>query len=90
MSASWTGSRGAADPRMGDGAGPGDAELVLDVDSAVLEVHGRAKQGRRAGGQAQVAATRLGDHRLVVRRARLAPYGDDPAGLTGGVAERLR
>jgi hypothetical protein len=50
------------------GAGPGDARLVIDVDSFVGEVHGRAKQGAAFGytrhrrGAARPSQDGLGEH----------------------------
>ena len=46
------------------GAGPGDGRLVVDVDSFVGEVYGRAKQGAAFGYTRQ-----RGDHPLVATRA---------------------
>jgi hypothetical protein len=46
------------------GAGPGDARLVIDVDSFVGEVHGRAKQGAAFGYTRQ-----RGYHPLLATRA---------------------
>jgi hypothetical protein len=46
------------------GAGPGDGELVIDVDSTVVEVHGYAKQGAGYG-----YTRTLGYHPLLATRA---------------------
>jgi Transposase DDE domain group 1 len=46
------------------GAGPGDQELTIDVDSTVCEVHGHAK-----GGAAYGYTRRLGYHPLLASRA---------------------
>jgi hypothetical protein len=46
------------------GAGPGDGELVIDVDSTVVEVHGYAKQGAAYGYTRQ-----LGYHPVLATRA---------------------
>lgn len=46
------------------GAGPGDAEVVIDVDSTIVEVHGKAKQGAAYGYTRQ-----LGLHPLLAVRA---------------------
>lgn len=46
------------------GAGPGDAELVIDVDSTIVEVHGKTKQGAAYGYTRQ-----LGLHPLLSVRA---------------------
>ena len=49
------------------GAGPGDAELVVDIDSTVVEVHGYAKQGAGYGYTRQ-----LGYHPILATRADTA------------------
>jgi hypothetical protein len=46
------------------GAGPGDGELVIDLDSTICEVHGHAKQGAAYGYTKQ-----LGYHPLLATRA---------------------
>jgi hypothetical protein len=46
------------------GAGPGDAPMMIDVDSTVCEVHGHHKQGARYGYTRQ-----LGYHPLLATRA---------------------
>ena len=46
------------------GAGPGDADMVIDLDSTICEVHGHAKQGASYG-----YTKRLGYHPLVATRA---------------------
>lgn len=46
------------------GAGPGDADMVIDLDSTICEVHGHAKQGAGYG-----YTKRLGYHPLVATRA---------------------
>jgi Transposase DDE domain group 1 len=46
------------------GAGPGDDDLVIDVDSTICEVHGYAKQGAAYGYTRQ-----LGYHPLLATRA---------------------
>lgn len=46
------------------GAGPGDADMVIDLDSTVCEVHGHTKQGAGYG-----YTERLGYHPLVATRA---------------------
>jgi hypothetical protein len=57
------------------GAGPGDQRLVVDVDSFVGEVHGRAKQGASFGythkrGYHPILATRAGTGELLHIRCR--------------------
>lgn len=57
------------------GAGPGDAPLVVDLDSTICEVHGKAKQAagygytKRLGYQA-LLATRAGTGEVVFARMR--------------------
>lgn len=46
------------------GAGPGDADMVIDLDSTICEVHGHAKQGAAYG-----YTKCLGYHPLVATRA---------------------
>ncbi len=46
------------------GAGPGDGDLVIDVDSTICEVHGYAKQGAAYG-----YTRTLGYHPIVATRA---------------------
>lgn len=46
------------------GAGPGDADMVIDLDSTICEVHGHAKQGAAYG-----YTKRLGYHPVVATRA---------------------
>jgi hypothetical protein len=57
------------------GAGPGDQDLVVDVDSFVGEVHGRCKQGAGFGythkrGYHPIVATRAGSGEVLHIRAR--------------------
>ncbi len=46
------------------GAGPGDAALIVDLDSTICEVHGKQKQGAAYG-----YTQRLGYHPLLATRA---------------------
>ena len=46
------------------GAGPGQARLVIDVDSFIQEVHGKHKQGASYG-----YTSKLGYHPLIATRA---------------------
>ncbi len=46
------------------GAGPGDGEMTIDMDSTIVEVHGRQKQGASYG-----YTHVLGQHPLVATRA---------------------
>jgi hypothetical protein len=57
------------------GAGPGDGRLVVDVDSFVAEVYGKAKQGTGYGythkhGYHPIVATRAGTGKVLHIRAR--------------------
>ena len=51
------------------GAGPGDADLVIDVDSTICEVHGHAKQGAAYG-----YTKCLGYHPLIATRAGVGDH----------------
>ena len=62
------------------GAGPGDADLVIDVDSTVCEVHGHAKQGAAYGytkclGYHPLLATRAGTGEVLFSRMRKGSAG---------------
>jgi hypothetical protein len=62
------------------GAGPGDRDLVIDLDSTVCEVHGRAKQGAGYGytkqlGYHPLLATRAGTGEILFSRMRKGSAG---------------
>ena len=62
------------------GAGPADAELVIDLDSTVCEVHGHAKAGAAYGytkclGYHPLVATRAGTGEIVFSRMRKGSAG---------------
>ncbi len=57
------------------GAGPGDGELVVDLDSTICEVHGKAKQAAGYGytkvlGYHPLLATRAGTGEVLLSRMR--------------------
>src|SRR5205809_214634 len=69
------GRPGAANPGRKGGAGPGDDQLVVDVDSFVGEVYGYDKQGAGYGythrrGYHPIIATRAGTGEVLHIRAR--------------------
>lgn len=62
------------------GAGPGDDDLVIDLDSTICEVHGRAKQGAAYGytkclGYHPLVATRAGTGEVLFSRMRKGSAG---------------
>jgi hypothetical protein len=62
------------------GAGPGDDELVIDLDSTVCEVHGHHKQGAAYGytrclGYHPLVATRAGTGEILFSRMRKGSAG---------------
>jgi len=62
------------------GAGPGDHDLVIDLDSTVCEVHGRAKQGAAYSytkqlGYHPLLATRAGTGEILFSRMRKGSAG---------------
>ena len=62
------------------GAGPGDGDLVIDLDSTVCEVHGHAKQGAAYGytkqlGYHPLLATRAGTGEILFSRMRKRSAG---------------
>lgn len=62
------------------GAGPGDGDLVIDLDSTVCEVHGHAKQGAAYGytkqlGYHPLLATRAGTGEILFSRMRKGSAG---------------
>ena len=62
------------------GAGPGTADMVIDLDSTVCEVHGHAKQGAAYGytkclGYHPVVATRAGTGEILFSRMRKGSAG---------------
>lgn len=62
------------------GAGPGDADLIIDVDSTICEVHGHAKQGAAYGytkclGYHPLVATRAGTGEILFARMRKGSAG---------------
>jgi len=62
------------------GAGPGDADLVIDLDSTVCEVHGHAKQGAGYGytkclDYHPLVATRAGTGEILFSRMRKGSAG---------------
>jgi hypothetical protein len=62
------------------GAGPGDGDLVIDLDSTVCEVHGRTKQGAAYGytkqlGYHPLLATRAGTGEILLSRMRKGSAG---------------
>lgn len=62
------------------GAGPGDNELVIDLDSTVCEVHGHAKAGAAYGytkclGYHPLVATRAGTGEVLFSRMRKGSAG---------------
>ena len=57
------------------GAGPGDGELIVDLDSTICEVHGKAKQAASYGytkklGYHPLLATRAGTGEVLLSRMR--------------------
>ena len=62
------------------GAGPGDNDLVIDLDSTICEVHGHAKQGAAYGytrclGYHPLVATRAGTGEILFSRMRKGSAG---------------
>jgi hypothetical protein len=62
------------------GAGPGDADMVIDLDSTICEVHGHAKQGAGYGytkclGYHPLVATRAGTGEVLFSRMRKGSAG---------------
>lgn len=62
------------------GAGPGDSDLVIDLDSTICEVHGHAKQGAGYGytkclGYHPLVATRAGTGEILFSRMRKGSAG---------------
>jgi hypothetical protein len=62
------------------GAGPGDADMVIDLDSTICEVHGHAKQGAGYGytksfGYHPLVATRAGTGEILFSRMRKGSAG---------------
>jgi len=62
------------------GAGPGNADLVIDLDSTICEVHGHKKQGAAYGytkslGYHPVVATRAGTGEILFSRMRKGSAG---------------
>jgi hypothetical protein len=62
------------------GAGPGDGDLVIDLDSTVCEVHGHAKQGAEYGytgclGYHPLVATRAATGEILFSRMRKGSAG---------------
>ena len=62
------------------GAGPGDQDLVIDLDSTVCEVHGHAKHGAAYGytkclGYHPLVATRAGTGEILFSRMRKGSAG---------------
>ena len=62
------------------GAGPGDNDLVIDLDSTICEVHGHAKQGASYGytkclGYHPLVATRAGTGEVLFSRMRKGSAG---------------
>ena len=62
------------------GAGPGKADLVIDLDSTICEVHGHAKQGAGYGytkclGYHPLVATRAGTGEILFSRMRKGSAG---------------
>ena len=62
------------------GAGPGDADLVIDLDSTICEVHGHTKQGAGYGytkclGYHPLVATRAGTGEILFSRMRKGSAG---------------
>lgn len=62
------------------GAGPGHADMVIDLDSTVCEVHGHAKQGAAYGytkclGYHPLVATRAGTGEILFSRMRKGSAG---------------
>lgn len=79
------------------GAGPGDAEVVIDLDSTIVEVYGTKKQGARFGytkkrGYHPLVATVAGTGDVVGVRARggNAHSGRGAAGFLTEVFNRVR
>jgi hypothetical protein len=62
------------------GAGPGESDLVIDLDSTICEVHGHAKQGAGYGytkclGYHPLVATRAGTGEILFSRMRKGSAG---------------
>jgi hypothetical protein len=62
------------------GAGPGDNDMVIDLDSTICEVHGHAKQGASYGytkclGYHPLVATRAGTGEVLFSRMRKGSAG---------------
>lgn len=62
------------------GAGPGDDDMVIDLDSTICEVHGHAKQGAGYGytkclGYHPLVATRAGTGEILFSRMRKGSAG---------------
>jgi hypothetical protein len=62
------------------GAGPGDGDLVIDLDSTICQVHGRTKQGAAYGytkqlGYHPLLATRAGTGEILFSRMRKGSAG---------------
>jgi hypothetical protein len=62
------------------GAGPGDSDLVIDLDSTICEVHGHAKQGAAYGytkclGYHPLLATRAATREVLFSRMRKGSAG---------------
>ncbi|MFN3254530.1 MAG: transposase [Ilumatobacter sp.] len=62
------------------GAGPGDSDLMIDLDSTICEVHGHAKQGAGYGytkclGYHPLVATRAGTGEILFSRMRKGSAG---------------
>lgn len=67
------------------GAGPGDAPMLIDIDSTICEVHGDAKQGAAYGYTRQLGlhpllATRAGTDEILHARMRKGSAGSGRGG----------